>query len=398
MAANHPVSGSLEGHTRLIVIGVYALAVSLLIGRGTYDIALGIMALGLIWQGIGCRQRFCMNSPLKWFLAAGMVLFVQGIGVAAGPVGKSPYVILWWMLATFGIMQFPRGDETRWRHEIAVKSILLAFVVMHLISTTFRTDWHYEGRPGMFANIHFMAQYAVITLPMLAFMARYSRPPVRVILWLAMLGDLWLLLASRSRPGYLAMVAAGLVVIPFMASHLRWKILVIMILALGMIYFGNIASFSSRVDDLAANFSRDERWEIWLESIRLQEQSSYFQWLFGHGLGRFVYDYQVISKLQGIKLYVGPHNFIMEVLYSHGAFGLIVVSLLYGWFLCRLAVVTWRAGPGITKGLGMMLISVATAQLVHGFFTIPFFSRDYLLPLSFLLGAGFLYIERTARV
>lgn len=398
MRAYRQVSGSLNGHTSLIVIGIYALAVSLLIGRGTYDVALGIMALGLVWQGIGRRQRFCTTTPLKWFLAAALLLFVQGFLVAAGPVGKSPYVILWWMLATFGIMQFPRETETRWRHEIAVKSLLIAFVVMHLIATAFRTGWHYEGRPGMFSNIHFMSQYAVITLPMLAFMARYSRPSVRVLLVLAMLGDVWLLLASRSRPGYLAMVAACLVVIPFMASHLRWKILMIMTLVLGVIYFGNIASFSSRVDDLAVNFSRDERWEIWLESIRLQEHSTGFQWLFGHGLGRFVYDYQVISKLQGIKLYVGPHNFIMEILYSHGAFGLMVVGLMYGWFLYRLVMVTWRAEAGIFKGLGMLLIAVATAQWVHGFFTIPFFSRDYLLPLSFLLGAGLLYIERPVKV
>jgi O-antigen ligase len=192
-------------------------------------------------------------------------------------------------------------------------------------------------------------------------------------------------------------VAATLVVIPFIASHLRWRILVIMAIVLGIIYYGNIANFSTRVEDLVANFSMDERWEIWLESIRLQQNSTGLQWLFGHGLGRFVYDYQVVSQLHGIKLYVGPHNFIMEILYSHGVLGLLVVTLLLGWFFCRLVVVTWREGAGIDKGLGMLLISVATAQFAHGFFTIPFFSRDYLLPFSFVLGAGFMYIDKSVK-
>lgn len=386
-----------DGYTNLIVLGVYALVISLLIGRGTYNVALGIMAIGLIWQSAAGEQRLYTNGPLRWFLVSGMLLFVQGFLAATGPVGKSPYVILWCMLATLGVMQFPRRDESRWLHEIALKSILIAFVVMHLIFTVFMTGWRYEGRPGMFSNIHFMSQYAVITLPLLAFATKYSRPQVRGILALAILGDVWLLLASRSRPGYLAIVAATLVVIPFIASHLRWRILVIMAIVLGIIYYGNIANFSTRVEDLVANFSMDERWEIWLESIRLQQNSTGLQWLFGHGLGRFVYDYQVVSQLHGIKLYVGPHNFIMEILYSHGVLGLLVVTLLLGWFFCRLVVVTWREGAGIDKGLGMLLISVATAQLAHGFFTIPFFSRDYLLPFSFVLGAGFMYIDKSVK-
>lgn len=386
-----------DGYVKFIVAGIYGLAICLLMGRGAYDVMLGITAIGLIWQGLAGRRRFYGDAALKGLIAAGSVLFIQGFMAANGPVGKSPYVILWFLLATFGILQLPWQRESWWRHAIAIKVLLIAFVAMHLLFDVYRTVWNNEGKSGMYANMHFMSQYAVLTLPILAFMARYSRSSVRVILVLAMLGDIWLLLASLSRPGYLAALAAAMAVIPFVAPWLRWKLAAILLLVLGVLYGGDISGFSTRINDLAANFFRDERWTIWQEAIRLQERSTGLQWLFGHGLGRFVYDYKVVADLHRIELFIGPHNFFMEILYSHGLSGLMLVVSLYGWFLHRLVEVTRRQAAGIAKAFGILLVAMATAHLVHGFFTIPFFSRDYLLPFSFILSGGFLYFDRCGK-
>jgi hypothetical protein len=87
----------------------------------------------------------------------------------------------------------------------------------------------------------------------------------------------------------------------------------------------------------------------------------------------------------------------MEILYSHGVIGLIVVTLAYGFFIYRLARITWFDNYLPSRRIGLLLLSVAMAQWVHGFSTVPFFSRDYLLPLGFVLGAGFLYAEKSNR-
>jgi O-antigen ligase len=214
---------------------------------------------------------------------------------------------------------------------------------------------------------------------------------MRVLMILALAGDLWLLLESRSRPGYLAMLASAFVIVPFAAHRFRWKLAAILLAGIGIIYFGKISGFAARLDDLAANFQQDERWEIWLEAFRLQQQSSWPQWLFGHGLGQYELDYQATAAAHGIIYYLAPHNFIMEILYSHGLTGLVVIGVSYAGFLTYLARVTRDHPTEYGRRFGLMLLSVATAQVVHGYFTIPFFSRDYLIPLGLLLGVSFVY-------
>lgn len=382
-----------QGHTRILVFGLYGLAISLLIGRGTYEIALYVIGLGLLWQAYAGRSWWQASRPLRIFLAAGAVLFLQGVTVGPGLVGKSPYAVLWCLMAALGIMQLLRDSASLARHALAVRLILIGFVVMHLLFNAFWTRWLTDGKSGMFANMHHLSQYAMLTLPFLLYATLYARGTTRVFMGLALLGDVWLLLQSRSRPGYLALVAAALAVIPFLPYRWRWGMGAALLVALGVMYFGNVADFSTRIDDFAANFVRDERWAIWQESIALQNQSSWPQWLFGHGFEQFLRDYQAVAHSRDIQQYVAPHNFVMEITYSHGVAGLLLILALYTGFIYRLAATTWRQADRMTKGFGMMLIAMAIAQVAHGFFTIPFFSRDYLLPFSFVLGIGFLYLD-----
>ncbi len=170
-----------------------------------------------------------------------------------------------------------------------------------------------------------------------------------------------------------------------------------MAMILGFLYLGNVANFSTRIDDFVAHFAQDERWEIWSEAIRLQERSTGLQWIFGHGIGAFFHDFQGVALSRGIKTYLSQHNFFMEILYSHGIFGLSLVSIAYGLFFYWLASLLRNDQSKVSRRTGILLMSLATAQLVHGFSTVPFFSRDYLLPLGFVLGAGFLYGEKSNR-
>ena len=80
------------------------------------------------------------------------------------------------------------------------------------------------------------------------------------------------------------------------------------------------------------------------------------------------------------------------MLYSHGLIGVLLLCLGYGlWW--------WGLIRGINASLtvdqrrqGMLLLSLVTAQGVLGFFTMPFFARHNLFPVSVLLGISLRYL------
>ena len=56
-----------------------------------------------------------------------------------------------------------------------------------------------------------------------------------------------------------------------------------------------------------------------------------------------------------------------------------------------------RCADGRLRLEGYVLVSTLTASLVHGVFTIPFFSRDFLLPFGIVVSLVLLYIERARK-
>ena len=384
------------GH-QITLYGVVGLAIFLLLGRGLYTVALGVILLGLVLQAIA-QRGFALGGSLKTLVAIGAILFFQGLFMAREAYGISPYPVLWGVITALGVYRMPgrRNGSAGWIGVVSL--ILVLYVFANVTFNLLWTHWPRYGRFGLFSNLHYMALYAVMTLPVMVY-ALISAPSLRVrcVMALTLLGNVWLLLETRSRPGYLAVIGSALVVLPWMAPRFRWRIIMLMAGILTLLYLGNLANFSARIDDFVAHFGQDERWEIWIEAVRFQQGSSGLQWLFGHGIGAFFHDFREIALLGGIKTYLSPHNFFMEILYSHGILGLMLVTGAYGLFLYRLAISTSSNDSALSRQMGLMLLSVATAQLIHGFSTVPFFSRDYLLPLGFVLGAGLLFGEKSRR-
>jgi|694.fasta_scaffold73886_3 hypothetical protein len=383
--------------SKLTFYAVLMLAISLLLGRGLYALALVTILLGVLGQGVS-GNGVHLSRSLKLLLILGVILFVQGIAVATVAYDISPYPILWCLITATGIWCLPGRASGQVVNFQVIGLILVLFVFANLTFNAFWTHWPRDGKVGLFSNVHYMSMYCVMTFPILMY-AITNAPSLRVrwFMSLTLLGDVWLLLETHSRPGYLAVMFSALVVIPFMAPHLRWRLGTLTASIPILLYLGNVAGFSARVDDFADHFAQDERWEIWVEAIRLQMQSTGLHWLRGHGIGAFHHDFRAFALSLGMGTYLSQHNFFMEILYSHGVIGLIVVTLAYGFFIYRLARITWFDNYLPSRRIGLLLLSVATAQWVHGFSTVPFFSRDYLLPLGFVLGAGFLYAEKSNR-
>jgi O-Antigen ligase len=390
----------MPGFSRKITFyGVLFLVGCLLLGRGLYAVGLVAILLGITGQA-WFEGNLHLPRSIRVLLVLGVVLFLQGIAVAPIAYGTSPYPLLWCLVTVVGVWQLREPISGQVMRPRLVELMLVLFVFANLTSDILRAHWPpppWYGKSGLFSNVHYQAMYSVMTLPIGVYVVFNSRVfMMRLMMALTLIGNLWLLLETRSRPGYLALLCSAWVVIPFLKSRLRWKVIILTVSVPAILYLGNIANFSTRVDEFLAHFAQEERWTIWTEAIRLQKRSTEIQWLLGHGFGAFYHDFRAFALSQKeMSTFLSQHNFFMEILYSHGVLGLLVVTLSYGSFIYRLAQVTWLDDCPYSRQIGLLLLSVATAQLVHGFSTVPFFSRDYLLPLGFVLGAGFLYAEKS---
>ena len=73
---------------------------------------------------------------------------------------------------------------------------------------------------ALFPNIHLLALYSVLTLPILFYFSLQPGNAMRWLFLLALLGDFWLLMKTQSRPGFLALLAGSLAVVPLLSFRL----------------------------------------------------------------------------------------------------------------------------------------------------------------------------------
>ncbi len=377
----------------LLTLGLLIFLLSLLMSRGSFTIGLVLMGLGVFLRGLYRQELFNWTRPLGAFIGLMTVWIVQGFLMASDLPYDMVVPLFGSMVVVAAILQLPPTPGSKIRWEPLLTACLVFFVTIHLSYDVFWTRWPKFGKSALFTNIHYIAQYAVFTLPFLVMEALRTLGRVRWLMVLLILGDLWLLLESRSRPGYLSLIASVLVVLPYLGRGLRWQSLGLLVGLLGILYLCNVAHFQERINEMVLHFYEDERGEIWVETWLLQSKSTPVEWILGHGLGQFAHDYKIVSLLKRIKPYWAPHCFLFEIIYSHGLLGLLLL-LLAGRLFFQQLLKAIRVSVGDDRTMGLLLLAMATALGVDGFFTIPFWSRNFLYPMSLVVGASFLYLQR----
>lgn len=403
MSVDHVLPGLPDGRKfteGLLALGVYGYALSLLMGRGTYELALMVCAVAVPLRGMDRELRVRLQGGWGWVLLSGLAFLVPGFWMASRPIaGDFHWALASGMLATTAIVMLPSGPGACPKPVTAATFMLMIFVAFHLVGNAWGVQENKVGWAGAFNNIHYMALFAVMTLPVFVALILGAQARVRVLLVAALAADLWLLMQSHSRPGYLALLAMAMIFLLFATPRQRWTGALIMLSALSGLYVSGLFEFSSRIDDFLMHLDQEERAVIWREFMRLQDNSTPAQWLFGHGLGQYFWDYQAISSFHDLphglnRDFSSPHNVLLEVLYSCGVWGLMVFLLGYtSWFRAMFKAVHGANRMEIRRQ-GVMLLCVMTGQLAMSFFTIPFFSRHHLYPLSLILGASLVYLQQ----
>ena len=402
----------------LLLLGIYGFVLSLLINRGTWEISLAVAAFGVVLALSQRDARLRLGRPQVWLLGIGLMFLLFGSIMATRPIeGHEPKSVIGGLIMALAIGLAPARVSTRFSHADCAALLLMVFVPVQVVADLLGKQGFHDGLRGLYRNIHFLALYCILTLPLLMYLLRTARARARLLLCGLLLGDLWLLLQTHSRPGYLAVLVSALPLLPFLPSRWRWTALGTMLILPVGLYASSLFGFSARIDDLAAHFAAEERWTLWREFPALQASSSAAQWWLGHGFSQYVWDYQPFSsfhknaEIDRLELALPsnvlhfqyddpavekrdltfPHNYLMEVLYSHGLLGMLLFAgAILAWVRGLVNVIRRSAGDG-QRRFGLLLLSCTSGLLVFGFLTLPFFSRHNLHPLSVVLGLSLRY-------
>lgn len=367
-------------------------------GKGTYRDILPVCALALGGLLIARKGAIKFNRNVLALLLLGAGFLVDGFLMATNAIpGGFHRVIMWSMVLVLAINCLPleRHRINGGLHSSLILLCLTAFVVVQAFAVAAQINT--IPRPvkltGLFSNMHYLAQFSIITIPLIIFLIISGRGLLRFGLSLLLAGDLWLLMKSQSRPGFLAIILAALVILPLLSFKRGLLALATLIVLIGGLYGSDGFGFATRINDLIEHFFQEERLLIWRETLAMQSQSTLAEWWFGHGLGQFYWDYQKVSSFRRTDDFSSPHSYILELLYGHGIIGLSVFTLAVGYFLLSLYRTVNRTHDPGWHQFGIMLTSMAVADLLFGFLTMPFFSRHNLYPLILILGTGIWYIN-----
>ena len=401
MGARYSISGRVFNGlcSGIIEYSLLFLILSLLVGKGTYLLSLYLLGTGLILKLFVAKSDLVFPGIVRFFVFIFIMIWLWGILPNQAATWESGSALIWFVCILFGIFQvkksilFPIGLEK-------ILGLLLVYFVLINCSAavlygenvSFRS-----GYKGLFKNIHFLSEYAVMLAPALVYKTIYSSVKGRFVYGISLMGDIGLILASLSRPGYISAICSVLVLMPFLTPRFRLSSLSLLSMVLAVIYWGNISRFRERIDDLILNITADERAPIWRDFFLMQGDSTTLQWLFGHGLGQFVLDFHERAMFSPRLLFLSPHNFFFEVLYSHGFLGFVMVSSIFCFLYQVLVQAIKREKNDLTRHQGLVLLATLTALILHCFFTMPFFSRDFLLPLSLVTGFILLYCQDVER-
>jgi len=169
----------------------------------------------------------------------------------------------------------------------------------------------------------------------------------------------------------------------------------IFLIPLTVYYFG-VLGVDERFNDLMNNLGSEERVAIWQDALAMQEESNWFQWLLGHGLGGFESGFKAFSYNHGGVGFTTPHNFFIEILYTSGIVGVLIVVIGEGFFVVAIHRLYWNTRYDSQKVLAILVLVLFTMLFIHTFLTISFFSRQstYFLAIIIGLGGGVLNKEK----
>jgi hypothetical protein len=246
---------------------------------------------------------------------------------------------------------------------------------------------------GTFTNIHYLALFAVLVIPVLFYYLWIAGGWGKIIFMVVILMDADLLLKTGSRPSFLALlIGTAFAVFVLVAGRRKWMGAGLIILCLMALYITDYANFAARIQDFIVHLANEERFQLWAEAWDKLQENSLTTWIFGHGIRLFQTDY--IKDLTLITTMVYPHLFFLEILYQNGIIGFLLIFGGLSFLLVAAVIIAKHPAEGKNGILLKCMLVVYIVWLVLCGVNFPFYSKYSQYPLAFILGVLFVLLER----
>ncbi len=389
----------------LLFVALFMLVLDLAISKGIFKICIIVIKAGVSFLLLkGVYEYVTHRKPLlPSIMLIAIVIPVLIIMLDALPqVGVSEkYYIKQLISAIFiiiAIWMIPCDWENKvpglLRYSLLV--LLLVASVSNYVAVVI-----YSLPYGLTTNPHYLSLQAIMVIPASIYLFKSPGIFSRTLLVFIFIMELYLLLESQSRTAWLALTAGCIIALPFFSLKTRLVAVVILIFVPFFIYYFGILGADVRIDDLLNNIAREERVTIWSDSVAMQRDSDLFHSFFGHGLGGFKHDFPAYSSYHDPSYYEGgtvdfysPHNFIIEILYTSGIAGFLLVSIGEVLFVYALLRLWWNTNFDSQKILVVLILVLFVAHFIHTFLTIPFFSKQAIFFLAVFVGLVFYLFKR----
>lgn len=265
-----------------------------------------------------------------------------------------------------------------------LKQLALCVAILYVLIQTVSV-FFFGLKFGTTKNPHYLAQYCLLLMPVFAYVFFTSTTTlVKIVSTVCAFLLMALLLETLSRPAWIGLILiAGLTIL-----HQQRISKLLCLVAVGLFFSGlyhlNVEGFGARVHDLYINIQTEERVYIWRDTLSMLYENGPKQWLVGHGLGSFRDGFTHYSSYHKVgRDFNSPHNFVLELLYTSGVLGLIVVLVFFLIFYYRLISVYLQSHQ---SDYSFVLIAILTSNLILVSITLPFFTSYNLLVCSYVGG------------
>lgn len=247
---------------------------------------------------------------------------------------------------------------------------------------------------GTTKNPHYLALYSSVSFILAIYtFTRVSTwaQKTAVSLCTIILGAI--LIYSASRPTWLGLLVAALFVSLFLTRQQRFYGYTIITVILGALTITDAGNFATRTTDLLDNLRTEERVAIWQDTWEIQASSQPLQWLVGHGIDSFEDTFNEafpVYRERG-EDFNSPHNYVLELLYISGVFGLSLMIGFFWWLYSDLVNAVRRRDEDFS--IYITMLAILTSSLVLAGLTLPFFSSYSMNIIAITVGM-MLYLRK----
>ncbi len=251
---------------------------------------------------------------------------------------------------------------------------------------------HIIGNPaGTFSNIHQLASFCILAIPILFYFFWVIRSWYRYLFVGVAIMAFDLVLPTSSRPAFVAIVFSALFVAVFLIkARYKWISVAFIICAAALVYITNYAAMADRLKWLIASLPREERLYMWSKAWEKIMENDLPHWLFGNGIGRF--PVPLPPHVLGIEA-VSPHNFFFDLLYLNGIIGSILVMVGLGLLIALVMGVAGKTRNKSRRILAICLLVNFISWLILCGLNFPLYSKYSIFPLAFILGPMFVIAQ-----